>query len=231
MKHYKHLFFDLDRTFWDVDRNQYDGMHEIYDTFLMGTYFPDFDTFFNTFKEINERLWIQYRDGIVKREYLRNHRFVELLSRVGITDHELALNMSNEYLRIGPTYNALLPNSVEILEYLESKQYPMSLITNGFNEVQFHKVEYSGLKRFFQRITTSEFAGVSKPNAGIFEYAMRKAEVHASECVMIGDDIYSDIYGASMVGLDTIFLNVAGAEHDQRPTHEIRGLEQLRNIL
>lgn len=231
MKQYKHLFFDLDRTFWDVDRNQYDGMHEIYSTFLMGTYFSSFDDFFNIFKGINESLWIQYRDGMIKREYLRNHRFVDLLSRVGIHDQNLALDMSNEYLRVGPTYNALLPHSIETLEYLESKGYPMSLITNGFNEVQFHKVEYSGMKRFFQRITTSEFAGVNKPNAGIFEYAMRKAEVRPSECVMIGDDIYSDVYGALSVGMDCIFLNTHGAEHDQRPTHEIRTLDQLRSIL
>lgn len=228
---YKHLFFDLDRTFWDVDQNQHDAMVEIFNTFDMGSHYPDFESYYQTFRDINEHLWIQYRDGIIQREYLRNHRFVEVLSKVGITNSQLAMDMSDEYLRVAPTYNALLPNSVEVLEYLHEKSYPMSLITNGFNEVQFHKVEYSGLSKFFQRITTSEFAGVSKPRAGIFEYAMRKAAVKASECVMIGDDVYSDIFGGSSVGMDTIYLNTHGTEHNQEPTHEIRTLLELKNIL
>ena len=155
---------------------------------------------------------------------------MRLLESAGIRDERLAMDMSDEYLRISPTFNALMPHSKEVLEYLYDKGYPMSLITNGFNEVQFRKVECSGLKKFFRRITTSEFAGIGKPNPGIFEYAMRKAEVGPSECIMVGDDVYTDIYGSSTVGMPSVFVNPSGAEHDQHPLHEVRSLLELKEI-
>lgn len=227
---YKHLFFDLDDTFWDVRSNQEAAQRELFDLFGMADRFPDFETYYGTFREINQKLWTEYRDGIVGRETLRNQRFVRLLAAAGIDDERQAMEMSNEYLRISPTFSTLMPHSREVLEYLHGKGYPMSLITNGFNEVQFRKVECSGLKKYFQRITTSEFAGIGKPNPGIFEYAMRKAGVHAGECIMVGDDVYTDIYGSSTVGMPSVFVNPSGTEHDQRPLHEVRSLLELMDI-
>lgn len=229
---YKHLFFDLDDTFWDVSTNQKAAQARIYDSYGMSDHFPDFEEYYERFRKINQKLWDDYRDGIIKRETLRNDRFLKLLQSAEIDDPETAFEMSNEYLRIAPTFNALMPDSIETLEYLYEKGYPMSLITNGFNETQFHKVEYSGLKKFFNRIVTSEFAGIGKPNPGIFEYAMRKQEIaRASDCVMIGDDIYNDVYGASTVGMPCIYINLRGTEHDQRPTYEVASLKELRDIL
>ncbi len=227
---YKHLFFDLDDTFWDVRSNQEAAQRELFSVFGMADHFPDFDTYYHTFREINQKLWTEYRDGIVTRETLRNQRFVRLLEAGGIRDERLAMDMSNEYLRISPTFHALMPHSQEVLEYLYGKGYAMSLITNGFNEVQFRKVEHSGLKKFFQRITTSEFAGIGKPNPGIFEYAMRKAGVTPGECIMVGDDVYTDIYGASTAGMPSVFVNRSGAEHDQHPLYEVRSLLELKDI-
>ena len=227
---YKHLFFDLDDTFWDVRSNQEAAQRELFVTFGMADHFPDFETYYGTFREINQRLWTEYRDGIVDRETLRNQRFVRLLAAAGIDDERRAMEMSDEYLRISPTFNALMPHSREVLEYLFDKGYAMSLITNGFNEVQFRKVEHSGLKPFFQRITTSEFAGIGKPNPGIFEYAMRKAGVGVGECIMVGDDVYTDIYGSSTVGMPSVFVNPKGIEHDQKPLHEVRSLLELKEI-
>ena len=227
---YKHLFFDLDDTFWDVRTNQETAQRELFAAFGLGDRYPDFDSYYETFREINQRLWTEYRDGIVDRETLRNQRFVRLLESAGIHDERMAMDMSNEYLRISPTCNTLMPHSLEVLEYLKTKGHSMSLITNGFNEVQFLKVEHAGLKPFFDRITTSEFAGVGMPNPGIFEYAMRKAGVGPDECIMIGDDVYTDIYGASTVGMPSVFVNFRGIEHDQHPRHEIRDLRALKEI-
>lgn len=227
---YKHLFFDWDDTFWDVRSNQEAAQRELFVSSGMVSRFPDFDTYYETFRTINQELWTAYRDGVVSRETLRNQRFVRLLESAGIHDEALAMDMSNEYLRISPTFNVLMPHAKEVLDYLYDKGYSMSLITNGFNEVQFHKVEHSGLKKYFQRITTSEFAGIGKPNAGIFEYAMRKAGVGPSECIMIGDDVYTDIYGSSTVGMPSVYINWSGAAHDQHPLHEVGSLLELKEI-
>ena len=47
---------------------------------------------------------------------------------------------------------------------------------------------------------------------------------------MIGDDVYTDIYGASTVGMPSVFVNFRGIEHDQHPRHEIRDLRALKEI-
>ncbi|MFI3268719.1 MAG: YjjG family noncanonical pyrimidine nucleotidase [Rikenellaceae bacterium] len=232
MKQYKHIFCDWDDTFWDVKSNQRCAIEKLYETNSMDKYFESVDQFFNTFIEINSDLWLKYRDGIVKREELRNRRFTDLLFSVGIVDEDLAISMSDEYLRITPRFNALFPYSKEILEYLvKEKGYKITLITNGFNEVQFEKIRYAGLSEYFERVITSEFAGVNKPAPGIFEYAMRKAGVRANEAIMIGDDPYNDIIGAKGVGLDTIYFNFKGAENDLNPTYEINCLNEIKNIL
>lgn len=228
---YRHLFFDLDDTFWDVRTNQKAAQEVMFGQFGMGDHFPDFETYYTIFRQINQQLWDQYRDGIVDQKTLRNGRFARLLEAGGIRDENLAEVMSDEYLRIVPGFNALMPHSVEVLDYLQEKGYPMSLITNGFNGTQHHKVEYSGIAKYFGRIVTSEFAGVNKPNPGIFEYAMRKEGIaRASECIMIGDDLYNDVYGATSVGMPSVFVNIHGVEHDQQPTYEIKNLLGLKEI-
>lgn len=230
-KKYSYLFFDLDSTFWDVPSNQRAAQMALYEECMMSRHFDSFDDYFARFVEINSKLWIDYRDGIVKREELRNDRFKRLLKSVGVNDGEFAIFMSNRYLQLTPTFNNLVPHSVEILDYLHEKGYPMALITNGFNEVQFDKVKLAGLDKYFERITTSEFAGVNKPAPGIFEYAIRKAGVKVEDAIMIGDDPYSDIYGAQNVGLDTIFFNPKGIESETKPTYEVRDLLEIKEIL
>ncbi len=230
-KRYAYLFFDLDSTFWDVPTNQRAAQEALYEECEMGRYFDSFDAYFSRFVEINSKLWADYRDGIVAREQLRNDRFARLLQEVGIHERDYAVFMSNRYLQLTPTFNNLVEGSIETLEYLYAKGYPMALITNGFNEVQFDKVKLAGLEKYFNRITTSEYAGVNKPAPGIFEYALRKAGVKAEEAIMIGDDPYSDIYGASNVGLDTIFFNPKGIDTDTVPTYQVRKLIEITGIL
>lgn len=229
-KKYEHLFLDFDRTFWDVDANQYNAQKNVFDTFDMSRYFENFETYYVTFKDINERLWEEYRDGKITREYLRNYRFEYVLEKIKIKNTQLSLQMSNYYLEITPSYNQLLPYSKEILQYLFPK-YPMYLITNGFNEVQFQKIEQSGLTSFFQKVITSEMAGVNKPNPQIFDYAIKQTQVNKNQTIMIGDDIYSDIFGALQINMDCIFLNTHNIKHDQQPTFEIQHLKEIQNIL
>ncbi|MGL6022457.1 MAG: YjjG family noncanonical pyrimidine nucleotidase [Chitinophagaceae bacterium] len=227
---YKYLFLDFDRTFWDVDTNQYNAQKNIFDTFNLRQYFDNFETYYNTFREKNEQLWEGYRDGKISREYLRNYRFEYLLEKAHIPNKIMALEMSNYYLKITPNYNQLLPYSKEILEYLFPK-YPMYLLTNGFNEVQFDKIEKSGLTSYFQKVITSEMAEANKPSPQIFNYAIKQTKVEKEKTIMIGDDISSDILGSLQINMDCIFLNTHKIKHTQQPTFEIYHLKEIEQIL
>jgi putative hydrolase of the HAD superfamily len=105
-----------------------------------------------------------------------------------------------------PKYNHLLEGTVEILEYLQTK-YNLHIITNGFTEIQGNKMNNSYISHYFKTITNAELAGVKKPNALIFEYALNLAKTKKENSIMIGDCMEADVQGALDAGLDAIFFN------------------------
>ena len=149
-----------------------------------------------------------------------------------ITDETLAKQMSERYLDILPTKTNLFPHCIELLEYLTAKKYPMHLITNGFEKTQYQKIKNSGIDRFFTHMVTSEQAGIMKPLAAIFEYALNLTKSTAEKCIMIGDTLEVDILGAKNMGMDTVYFNPA-KPHNNRviPTYVIGSLNELKTIL
>ncbi|MCC8089479.1 MAG: YjjG family noncanonical pyrimidine nucleotidase [Rikenellaceae bacterium] len=231
MPEYRIILFDFDRTLWDVDKNQKSAQRFLYDKYGLSSICDDFERFYSIYLEINDRLWLDYRDGMVSREHLRNSRFTELLERIGVHDNRLAITLSDEYIKVAPSFNSTIPYSREILEYLSSR-YDLHIITNGFNEVQQLKLKNCGLDKFFGEIITSEDAGANKPHPRIFEYALKTVDAGREETVIIGDDIENDILGGINAGLDTIYFNPHRRPVEEIvPTYEIHRLEELAEIL
>jgi putative hydrolase of the HAD superfamily len=138
--------------------------------------------------------------------------------------------MSVEYLESCPKKASLLPHAIETLHYLSAK-YPMSVVTNGFEEIQNMKLTAGNLHQFFQHIVTSQKAGYKKPSREIFDYAMKAHGVVSDEVIMIGDNLLTDIGGAMNASIDTVFFNPEQVEHTVSVKHEIRSLAELQNIL
>ncbi|MDK2978460.1 MAG: putative hydrolase of the superfamily [Bacteroidales bacterium] len=230
MKKYKHIYFDLDRTLWDFDSNAKETFQDIYEKHELHKIFNKFDNFYHTYVKHNERLWKIYRDGKIKKSVLAFKRFALTLEEFGVKDEGLAKIIGQDYIEISPTKKRLFPGTYETLEYLKNK-YNLYIITNGFNEVQFTKLKNSKLDTFFKKIFTSENAGAQKPNAKIFEHALKSVNARKKESVMIGDDIDTDIIGAKKFGLDQVYFNPLGKKHSEDITHEITSLKELQNIL
>ena len=107
----------------------------------------------------------------------------------------------------------------------------LHIITNGFEEVQFRKLNHSRIRSYFKYVITSEMAGSQKPNREIFKYAMDKTSALASESIFIGDSIEADITGAKSVGMDNVLFNPDRITHHETVTHEIQFLSQLKDFL
>lgn len=231
MKHYKHVFFDLDRTLWDFEKNAWEAYCEIYEKYdLRQQGVTSIEAFTQSYLAHNDVLWALYRDGKIEKEFLRSRRFELTLLDFGIEDFSLAEKIGIDYITISPQKTNLFPHSIEILNYLKPK-YPLHIITNGFEEVQYKKLKNSKLDVFFNHIITSEAAGCKKPDAGIFEYAFQQTGAQPGNSVMIGDDIEVDIVGAQKVGMDAIFFNPSKMSHNGEVKQEIFDLIDLKNIL
>lgn len=230
-KKYKHIFFDLDMTLWDFETNAREAYEDIYQKFeLRKRGVENIDAFINTYFGHNDRLWDLYRKGEIEKEILRSLRFELTLRDFGIDDKQLSEDIGVDYITISPKKTNLFPNAHEILEYLQPK-YPMSIITNGFEEVQFTKLANSKLDKYFHEVITSEEAGCKKPEPGIFEFALAKAGAKAEDCLMIGDDPEVDIKGAENVGIDGIFFNPKKLNLNGAIKHQIFDLIELKSIL
>jgi putative hydrolase of the HAD superfamily len=231
MKLYRHIFFDLDHTLWDFETNSRQALMQIFESHeLPAKGIDSFEKFHEKYMPINDRYWARYHNGLVNKESVRVGRFYDTLVECGLDDETLARNMAGDYIEISPRMKALFPGAVEILNYLHQK-YTLHLITNGFAEVQWIKVEHSGLKPFFEHIIISEEVGTQKPDKAIFEIAMQRANTNNLECIMIGDNYNTDIVGAKNAGIDQVFFNPGKNRKRQPVTYEITELAQLKGIL
>ena len=179
----------------------------------------------------NHRLWDRYTKGFIKQEELRWKRIYLSLLDYKIADEALAKEMSHDYLDILPTKKNLFPYTIEILEYLKRKAYKMHLITNGFESVQFKKIENSKLSPYFIEVITSEASNSLKPNKEIFEYALAKSNASVEQSIMIGDNESADIQGAINAGMDSVFVNHLQVTPTVPATYTITHLKALEQIL
>lgn len=231
MKNYTDIFFDLDKTLWDFNANAIDTFNDIYEIFLSKkSNIKSADEFYKFYEVHNTMLWDMYRKGQVAKEFLSVERFYRTMLDFGYDDIQLAQKISGEYIRISPLKTILMPYSMEALEYL-NKKYKLHIITNGFNEVQFVKINKSGLESFFKNIITSQMVGIMKPNPAVFLFSMDKAGCSAQQSLMIGDDIEIDIIGAHNAGMDQVFYNPEKIQTDFKPTYEINSLIELCELL
>lgn len=230
---YKQIFFDLDHTLWDFEANSAETLRDLYVTFSLARKgIPDFNYFYKTYSIHNDRLWERFRNGYINREDLRWKRIWHTLLEFKIGDMQLVQDFSKEYLQILPTKTHLFPDTIEVLEYLKGKKYPIHLITNGFEETQHLKLRHSGIADYFTHVITSESANCLKPNAAIFEYAMKKSGCQPSEAIMVGDALEVDILGAHNAGIHQVYFNPARpATEAFRPTFSIQNLGELKKIL
>ena len=232
MKQYKHLFFDLDHTLWDFEQNSRTVLAQLFQDFhLQAKGVSKLKSFQDEFEQQNDKFWTRFRRGQVNREELRWKRFWHTLMHFDIRDHVLAMALSESYLQLLPQQSVLMPFAIELLNYCRDKNYQLHLITNGFEQTQRLKLKQSGIDNYFGKMITSQDCGVLKPNAKIFDCAVKTTAAEVSSSLMIGDGLEADVLGAQAFGMDQVFFNARKAEHVERPTYEVSSLQELMDIL
>lgn len=206
------VFFDLDHTLWDFDRNSALTFKKILKENDVSVVLEDF---LEVYVPINLEFWKLYREEKISKAQLRYQRLKNTFDKVGASvSDEIIHVLADDYIAHLSSFTHLFPNTVEILEYLVPN-YNLHIITNGFQEIQDKKLVGSNIHRYFDQVINSEMAGVKKPNPHIFELALQKAKVAPKNSLMIGDNLEADIMGARAVGMESIHFNAhREPEHD-----------------
>ena len=223
----KHIFFDLDHTLWDFDKNSAFAFEIIFKKHNLEVSVVEF---LEHYIPRNHHYWKLYQVNQISIEHLRFYRLKDVFEALdfSITD-EMIHQLSEDYIIHLPDNNLLFDGAIEVLNYLK-ENYHLHIITNGFGEVQGRKLRNSKIDHFFQTITNSEMVGVKKPHPTIFEFALSLAKASKEESIMIGDSLEADIDGALSFGIDAIYFNEQNFS-TSKSIYQVNHLLELKNIL
>ena len=224
MAKYYCILFDADNTLLNFDAAENKALTE---TLVNYGIEPDAETV-QTYRTINEELWRQLEKGQIRREKLFGERFSRFLKAINAAGDGVEMNRC--YLEQLSTHPDLMsPEVLDVLREL-SEVATLAIVSNGAQKVQTRRLEESGVMNFMEDVFISEKMGCEKPNARIFDAALRALGVENREHVlMVGDSLSSDIQGGSNAGLDTCWYNPNHTENPGKviPTYEIASLEEL----
>ncbi|MFY0603630.1 MAG: YjjG family noncanonical pyrimidine nucleotidase [Flavobacteriaceae bacterium] len=228
MKYIQHVFFDLDHTLWDFEKNSALTFEKLLRDFEVNV---DFHSFIEVYKPINQYYWKLYREERVSKEKLRYSRLYETFNKLNYNvSEDLIYTLSEKYIEFLPDFNHLFEGTIELLDYLESK-YALHIITNGFEEIQTLKMERSGILKYFKEIITSESVGVKKPNPKVFHHALKKANALPQNSLMIGDNLEADIQGAIDCNLSVIHCNFEKQKVTLDNLISVNSLVEIKNYI
>ncbi len=227
MKDITDIFFDLDHTLWDFDKNSMLAFERVLQKHKIEVNLKDF---IKIYEPINFDYWKLFREDKVSKLDLRRGRLIDTFNVMNMTFKMNEIDqMAETYIDELPGNNHLFEGAENILAYLKER-YFLHIITNYKRQVQRLKLEKSGIQKFFTTITTSEEIGVKKPNPLIFSAAVQKAETHTNSSIMIGDSYEADILGAEGMNMKTICYNYHNLNMpDQQVVVDV--LLEIRNYL
>lgn len=228
MNEIKHIFFDLDHTLWDFEKNSALAFEKIFQELK---FVIDNQQFMDIYNPINVAYWKLYERNEIDQEALRVNRLKDAFEAINfdITLEEIN-TISHLFIDYLTANNYLIEGTIETLDYLK-EYYELHIITNGFSFVQEVKLQKSNLDKYFVTITNSELAGHKKPHENIFQYALSLANASKNQSIMIGDSMEADVLGAMNFGMKAVYFNPANeiVSHDE--IIQIQKLTQLKNIL
>src|SRR3989338_3741092 len=118
-----------------------------------------------------------------------------------------------------------------MLTSLKQDGFRLHIITNGFREIQEIKLRNTDIRDYFDVVLCSEEMGKQKPHPLVFQTALERAGAKKEESIMIGDNLHTDVMGASRAGIQAILFDPERVH--RQGTHEwhIHHLEEIPDLI
>lgn len=207
MKKNTFVFFDLDNTLIDHSHSEFEALKATF-TEIFGTS-DGFDEFRHVYHTINLRLWEAYSHSRVSKDDVKYGRFEESVGQL-TKDTVVIDNFSALYYENYARFWKPVPGAEEAIHFVKNSGYRVGILSNGFVELQYLKIEKMGWKDLFETVVLSEDAGVQKPYSGIFRFAETKTGQQSHQHLYIGDSIEADVKGAVAAGWKAAFFDFTG---------------------
>tara|TARA_R100000908_G_scaffold59748_1_gene36443 strand:+ start:41948 stop:42652 length:705 start_codon:yes stop_codon:yes gene_type:complete len=214
----KFIYFDLDDTLLDHKKAEKAGLRDIHDHFDMFNGISE-EELVKTYHHINKGLWEEYGRGEIDRHELHRRRFQETFRDLGLDEsmHEEAGEVYMNYYR---NHWEWIDGAEE--SYLKvADKYEVGIITNGFAETQWLKIDRFNLKDTARHIVISEEVGEMKPHPKVFDHATELAGVSREDILYVGDSFTSDVVGGSKANWQVAWYTKNPIEQGHKLAHLI----------
>ncbi len=154
------------------------------------------------------------------------------LERLGIEDEDFSDQLAEQFPVERKKNPFIYEESMRVLNQLKG-DYELLLLTNGSPDLQNTKLSMTPeLVPYFDHIIISGAFGKGKPDPSIFEHALQRVGIHKEQALMVGDNLQTDVLGASRIGMKSVWINRENKEQkDIVPDFEISHLEEMFPIL
>jgi putative hydrolase of the HAD superfamily len=183
------------------------------------------------FFEENANSPVEKRDPKERAEVYAHYQQI-VLTEAGVkADQELLAKVMKKVGELfeGTTW-ALFDDVLSTLKILKQQNFTLGLLTNLAKDMN-PICRKLGLEPYLDFVVTSEEAGADKPNPRIFQVALQRAGVKASEAIHVGDQYKIDVVGARGVGINPILIDRYNQYLEVSDCPQIRNLTELAGYL
>src|SRR5207249_3735447 len=169
--------------------------------------------------ESPSELFSIYKQGYKVNEAFRTRHHVEIPIQAWMVQllrralgHEPEDSLVEEAIKMIVSARAenavVFPDSKPLLEKLSKRKIMLGIISNvSSHEVAVEILRKVGLLEYFDRVVTSAFVGIRKPDPGIFLYALMQFKLQSREAVIVGDSERHDVWGGRITGMKTVLVS------------------------
>jgi putative hydrolase of the HAD superfamily len=169
------------------------------------------------------------RIPIHESRIVRYRRFYEMAGTP--IDHDEAVAVADRHVATYMATRRIVPGADALMQALRA-HVPIAIVTNNTVVEQTEKLATFELDSYVDHLVTSEEVGRAKPDAAIFEHALGRLGVCATDAVMVGDSWENDVVGATRLGIRAVWLNRHGVEcPDAALAHELASLEPVAEVV
>lgn len=231
------VLFDMDETVIEHTSSVLEVLQGTYHAFAEELAGVEEAQFIQVLGSRAQDMWYMMEDGVLDGDVARLYMMVNTLRAVNM-DLSLADAMLVEFEDRLVAKTRLADDALEVLDTLREAGLKVGIVTNGFTTMQTRKIEHHGLQNHTDFVVISEAVGSFKPDRGIFDEALSRANAGVSEALFVGDNLDTDIAGALGVGMGAILIDPKGErvrrlEEDAslgRPSHVVTCLTEVLHL-
>ena len=142
----------------------------------------------------------------------------DLFRAKGVTESADALGFhAAQLFRISSIeYIRLYPGALDALALLREKGFRLWLLSNAQRVFTAYELKHLGLGEQLDGIYISSDFGCRKPDVRFYRALIEERKLDPNKCLMIGNDLDTDIGGAIAAGLDSLYMHTNLTPPDQR---------------